>query len=267
MEAGRAPRWQANSAGATMARLARRAGGEGMTEPVIVVGVGAEQGVGAAVARRFAREGHPVLLAGRTAAKLEGAARTIAEAGGQADWAVADAAEEVAVAALFDRAPRPACVVFNAGVNMRKPFAELSVAEFETLWRINTLGGFVVAREALRRMGPLGRGTLILTGATASTRGAAGFAGFAAAKAGLRMLAQSAAREYGPQGVHVAHVVVDGGIAGERLFSRFPDRAAAAGEDGLLSVEAIAEAYWQLHRQHRSAWTLELDLRPWSERF
>jgi NAD(P)-dependent dehydrogenase (short-subunit alcohol dehydrogenase family) len=238
-----------------------------MAGTLIVVGVGAEQGVGAAVARRFAREGHSVLLAGRTAAKLERAARGVAEAGGEVLWTVADATEERAVAGLFDRAPEPDCVVFNAGVNMRKPFAELTVTEFESLWRTNTLGGFVVAREALRRMGPLGRGTLILTGATASTRGAAGFAGFAAAKAGLRALAQSAAREYGPRGVHVAHVVVDGGIAGERLFSRFPERAAAAGEDGLLGVDAIAEAYWQLHRQHRSAWTLELDLRPWSERF
>jgi NAD(P)-dependent dehydrogenase (short-subunit alcohol dehydrogenase family) len=238
-----------------------------MAHPVIVVGVGAEQGVGAAVARRFAREGHPVLLAGRTAEKLGRAARAIVEAGGRADWALADATNEQAVAALFDRAAEPACVVFNAGVNMRKPFAELTVAEFEALWRTNTLGGFVVAREALRRLAPLGRGTLILTGATASTRGAAGFAGFAAAKAGLRMLAQSAAREYGPLGVRVAHVVVDGGIAGERLFTRFPERAAAAGEDGLLNVEAIAEAYWQLHRQPRSAWTLELDLRPWSEPF
>jgi len=238
-----------------------------MPGDVIVVGVGAERGVGAAVARRFAREGHRAILAGRTQARLEAAATAIRATGGEALPVVADATDEAAIAALFDVAPAPEVVVFNAGQNLRRPFAELTLEEFEASWRTNTLGGFLVAREALRRMGPLGRGTLILTGATASLRGASGFAAFAAAKAGLRALAQSAAREFGPRGVHVAHVVVDGGIDGERLRARTPERAAAAGPDGLLDPDAIAEAYWQLHRQPRSAWTQELDLRPWSERF
>ncbi|MDB5378881.1 MAG: gdhII1, partial [Rubritepida sp.] len=158
-------------------------------------------------------------------------------------------------------------VVFNAGVNVRTPFRDLSVETFEEAWRTNTLGGFVVGREAARRMVPKGRGTLIFTGATASLRGAANFAAFASAKAGLRAIAQSAARELGPLGLHVAHAVIDGGIDGERLRSRRPERVATAGEDGLLSIDAIAEAYWQLHRQHRSAWTLELDLRPYKEAF
>ncbi len=238
-----------------------------MPGDVIVVGVGAERGVGAAVARRFAREGHRAVLAGRTMARLEAAAATLRAAGGEAQPKMADAADEAAITALFDAAPAPEVVVFNAGQNFRRPFAELTLAEFEAAWQINTLGGFLVARAALRRMAPLGRGTLILTGATASLRGAAGFAAFAAAKAGLRALAQSAAREFGPQGVHVAHVVVDGGIDGERLRARTPERAAAAGPDGLLDPDSIAEAYWQLHRQPRSAWTQELDLRPWSEKF
>jgi len=238
-----------------------------MSGDVIVVGVGAERGVGAAVARRFAREGLRAVLAGRTMSKLEAVAATIRAAGGAALPVVADATDEAAVAALFDAAPTPAAVVFNAGQNLRRPFAELTQEEFDSTWRVNTLGGFLVAREALRRMAPHGRGTLILTGATASLRGASGFAAFAAAKAGLRALAQSAAREYGPQGIHVAHAVIDGGIDGERLRSRTPERAAAAGPDGLLDPDAIAEAYWQLHCQPRSAWTQELDLRPWSERF
>ncbi|RVT91650.1 SDR family NAD(P)-dependent oxidoreductase [Rhodovarius crocodyli] len=238
-----------------------------MGTEVIIVGVGAEQGLGAAVARRFAREGHHVLLAGRTAEKLDRVAAAIQAAGGSAEAVVADATDEAAIGTLFARAHQPEIVVFNAGSNLRRPFRELTVVEVENTWRTNTLGGFIVAREAARHLVPQGRGTLILTGATASLRGASGFAAFAAAKAGLRALAQSAARELGPLGLHVAHAVIDGGIDGERLRSRSPERAEAAGPDGLLSIDAIAEAYWQLHRQHRSAWTLELDLRPYGEKF
>jgi len=114
---------------------------------------------------------------------------------------------------------------------------------------------------------PRGRGTILFTGASGSLRGRASFAAFAAAKAGLRAVAQSMAREFGPQGLHVAHVVIDGGIGGARLLSRFPELKEERGVDGLLEIEAIAETYWQLHRQHRSAWTQELDLRPWVEKF
>ncbi|TCI00599.1 SDR family NAD(P)-dependent oxidoreductase [Roseococcus sp. SYP-B2431] len=238
-----------------------------MLPEAIIVGVGAEHGLGAAVARRFAREGHRVILAGRTMDKLATVVAGIEAAGGSAEAVVADAADSVQVGRLFDRAQNPGAVVFNAGVNIRAAFREISVETFEEAWRTNTLGGFVVGREAARRMVPQGRGTLIFTGATASLRGAAHFAAFAAAKAGLRVLAQSAARELGPLGLHVAHVVIDGGIDGERLRARHPERAAAAGEDGLLNIDAIAEAYWQLHCQHRSAWTLELDLRPYKEPF
>jgi len=128
-------------------------------------------------------------------------------------------------------------------------------------------GGFLVGREAARRLAPLGRGTVIFTGASASLRGKPGFAHFAAAKSGLRMIAQSMAREFGPQGLHVAHVVIDGGIHGERLLSRRPQLLAERGEDGLLDVDAIAETYWQIHRQARSAWAHEVDLRPFKENF
>jgi len=240
----------------------------------LVVGVGAERGLGAALCRRFAAEGHHVIAAGRTPEKLDRVVRAIREAGGSAEPLACDATREADVVRLFDRAMasdglREAAdlVVYNAGNNRKADFRELSAAEFEEFWRVGCFGGFLVGREAARRLVPLGRGTVLFTGASASLRGRAGFAQFAAAKAGLRMVAQSMAREYGPLGVHVAHVVIDGGIDGERLRSRFPNLAAERGEGGLLGIEAIAEAYWAIHRQPRSAWTHELDLRPFREPF
>ena len=124
-----------------------------------------------------------------------------------------------------------------------------------------------MGREAARRLVPLGRGTMVFTGASASLRGKPGYAQFAAAKAGLRMVAQSMAREYGRSGIHVAHVVIDGGIDGGRLRGHRPEAVRERGEDGLLNIEAIAEAYWLIHRQARSAWTHEIDLRPFKEPF
>lgn len=244
------------------------------TPTAIVAGVGAERGLGAALCRRFAAGGHHVLANGRTPEKLERVVRAIEAAGGSAEAVVGDATREDDVARLFDRgmAPGPGrdaadIVVYNAGINRRIDFRELSAAQFEDFWRVGCFGGFLVGREAARRLVPLGRGTVLFTGASASLRGRPGFAQFAAAKAGLRMVAQSMAREYGPLGIHVAHVVIDGGIDGERLRSRFPDIAAQRGEGGLLEIDAIAEAYWQLHRQPRSAWSHEIDLRPFKEPF
>lgn len=241
---------------------------------VLVLGVGAERGVGAAVCRRFAREGYHALVAGRTAAKVDAVAAAIRAGGGSAASVVADATSEADVAALFDRAMAddadgaPAdAAVFNVGNNMSGDLREFSVADFESLWRLGCFAGFVFAREAARRFAPLGRGTVIFTGASASLRGRARFAAFAAAKMGLRGVAQSMAREFGPAGIHVAHVVVDGGIDGERLISRMPARRDQAGPDGLLDVDAIADTYWHIHGQHRSAWTQEVDLRPYKESF
>jgi len=158
-------------------------------------------------------------------------------------------------------------VIFDAGNNRRIDFKELSAEQFEQFWRVGCFGGFLVGREAARRLAPLGRGTIIFTGASASMRGKPGFAHFAAAKAGLRMIAQSMAREYGPLGIHVAHVVIDGGIEGDRLLSRMPNLTAERGEDGLLGIDAIADTYWTIHKQKRSAWTQEVDLRPFKEPF
>jgi len=244
------------------------------TPVALVVGVGAERGLGAALCRRFAAGGHHVVASGRTAAKLDAVVRSIASQGGSAEAIVADATREADVAGAFDRAMAAAggrdpadLVVYNAGSNRRIDFRELTAEAFEEFWRVGCFGGFLVGREAARRLVPLGRGTVIFTGASASLRGKPGFAQFAMAKAGLRMVAQSMAREYGPLGVHVAHVVIDGGIDGERLRSRFPDLARERGPGGLLEIDAIAEAYWQLHRQPKSAWTHEIDLRPFKEPF
>jgi NAD(P)-dependent dehydrogenase (short-subunit alcohol dehydrogenase family) len=240
----------------------------------VVIGVGAERGLGAALCRRFAAEGHHVLVAGRTASKIEQVARSIASSGGSAEPIPADTTSEPDVAHLFDRAMAPGpgyapadLVVYNAGNNRRLDFREVSAETFTDFWRVGCFGGFLVGREAARRLVPLGRGTVIFTGASASLRGKPGFAHFAAAKAGLRAIAQSMAREYGPLGLHVAHVVIDGGIDGERLRKARPQLVEERGPDGMLGIDAIAEAYWQLHRQQRSAWTHEIDLRPFKESF
>ena len=240
----------------------------------IVVGVGAEQGLGAAICRKLAVEGHHVFVAGRTLAKLKAVVAAIRAGGGAAEPVATDAIQESDVASLFDLAfaaagerDAPDLVVFNAGANQRIGFVDVPAALFEEFWRIGCFAGFLVGREAVRRLAPLGRGTVIFTGASASLRGKAQYAQFAAAKAGLRMVSQSMAREFGPHGIHVAHVVVDGGIDGDRLRKSQPARVAEKGHDGLLGLDAIAENYWHLHRQPKSAWTQELDLRPSQEAF
>lgn len=240
----------------------------------IVVGVGAEVGLGAALCKRFAREGYHVYVSGRSATKLAHVVESIVAAGGSAEAVVGDTTVEADVLALFDKAMAPATgiaqpdlVVYNAGNNKRIPFAELTTDEFESFWRVGPLGAFLVGREVARRIAPLGRGTLIFTGASASLRGKAGYAQFSASKAGVRMISQSMAREFGPQGLHVAHVIVDGGIDGARLHRLRPGVAEERGENGLLNIDAIADAYWYLHRQHPSAWTQEIDVRPFKEPF
>ena len=240
----------------------------------LVVGVGAEKGLGAALCRKFASGGYHVLVAGRTQAKIDQVAATITQSGGSAEAIATDATDEASIVRLFDRAMSPGdgfdpvdLVVSNAGNNQKIDFREITAQQFEDFWRVGCFSGFLVGREAARRLVPHGRGTIVFTGASASVRGKPGFAHFSAAKAGLRMISQSMAREYGPLGIHVAHVVVDGGIHGERLLRRAPGLVNERGEDGLLGIDAIADAYWFIHKQHRSAWTQELDLRPYKEVF
>ena len=240
----------------------------------VVLGVGAEKGLGAAASRRFAREGYDVLVAGRTAAKVEKVVDTIRKHGGSATPMTVDGTKEAEVIALWDKAMaadadgNPAdLAVFNMGNNAAVDIREMTAQHFEDSWRVGCFAGFLFGREAVRRLAPLGRGTVIFTGASGSLRGRPRFAAFNATKGGLRLFVQSLAREFGPQGLHIAHSIIDGGIEGERLLSRMPDRKDKAGADGLLNIEAIADSYWHLHTQHRSAWTHEIDLRPYKEPF
>jgi NAD(P)-dependent dehydrogenase (short-subunit alcohol dehydrogenase family) len=230
----------------------------------VAVVVGAGPGLGSALCRRFAQGGLTVAAARRSTAEIEPLVREI---GGRAY--ACDAAEADQVSALFQAVDRdlgvPELVVFNAGAFVRSGILEIDPAEFERCWRVGCLGGLHVGQAALQRMAPQGRGTLILTGATAALRGGKGFANLAVPKFGLRALAQSMAREFGPQGIHVAHTIIDGQIQNEARGAAYSE--AERGADALLKPEAIAEAYWQLHQQPRSAWTQELDLRPWVESF
>ncbi len=232
-----------------------------MIKPVAVV-VGVGPGLGSAVARRFAAAGFAVAVARRRAEELAGLA---GEIGGKAY--ACDATEQDSVEALFAAVDgdlgAPQVVVYNAGAYTPGGILDIDAADFVRCWRIGCLGGFHVGQAAAKRMVEAGAGTIIFTGATASLRGSAKFANLAVPKFGLRALAQSMARELGPRGVHVAHTIIDGRIAGARLSHS----AEARGEDAVLAPDAIAEAYYQLHVQPRSAWTQELDLRPCMEKF
>lgn len=238
--------------------------------PVCCV-IGAGDATGGAIARRFAREGYTVCVARRTEAALAPLVGSIRAAGGQAHAFGLDARREEAVAGFVDAVEASIgpieVMVFNVGGNVRFPILETTAQKYFKVWEMCALAGFLAGREAARVMRPRGRGSILFTGATASTRGAAGFAAFAGGKAALRALAQSMARELGPQGLHVAHVIVDGLI--DTAFSRehFAQRVSEAGPDGILHPDHIAEAYWWLHRQPRDAWTFELDLRPSVERW
>ena len=227
---------------------------------------GAGEGLGRAIARRFAREGYAVALAARHAERLS----RLAEGLGASAFPC-DLSSETDVVALFRDAEAKLgpieAVAFVASTRTQGPFAEMSAADFELVWRQSCLTGFLVGREAARCMLPRGRGTVIFTGASGSTRGRAHFAAFAAAKGGLRFMAQSMARELGPKGIHVASVLIDGAIDSERMWRDHRGRMEQLGADGALHPDAIAETYWQIHRQPRSAWTQELDLRPWKETF
>jgi NAD(P)-dependent dehydrogenase (short-subunit alcohol dehydrogenase family) len=213
---------------------------------------GAGEGLGAAFGRRFAKGGCEAILSSRTQGER------------------ADLREESQVLELFDRVEKRGPVevaIFNAGANFRSSIAETPAEMFEKVWRLGCYAGFLFGREAARRMLTRGKGTILFTGATASVRGAAQFAAFAAAKGGLRQVAQSMARELGPKNIHVAHVVIDGMIDNRRTRERMADRAKDLPADGMLATDAIAEVFWQIHTQPRSAWSFETDLRPWAEKF
>jgi NAD(P)-dependent dehydrogenase (short-subunit alcohol dehydrogenase family) len=218
------------------------------------------------VARRFAREGYVACIVRRKAAELASLCAEIEAQGGQALPFGVDARNEDEVVALFDRIEREVgpveVAVHNIGANVSFPIRKMTTRVYFKVWHMACFSGFLVGREAARRMVPRGRGTILVTGATASLRGRPGMAAFAGAKSALRALAQSMARELGPEGIHVAHVIVDGAIDMPWIRENFPQIVEERGEEALLSPDAIAESYWQLHAQPRNAWTHELDLRP-----
>ena len=236
-----------------------------MTEVALIAGAG--PGLGAALARRFAASGMRVAIAARRRGAIETLAREVsAETGGTLEAFALDVTDEAAVDALFAHVrthwEEPTLVVYNAGAYLPAGILDTSAADFERCWKVGCQGGFLVGKEAVRGMLRRGGGTLLFPGATASLRGSARFANLAVGKFGLRALAQCMAREFGPKGIHVGHVVIDGGIR-----EHDDPRASPSAPHSLLEPDAIAEAYYQLHLQPRSAWTLELDLRPWVERF
>jgi NAD(P)-dependent dehydrogenase (short-subunit alcohol dehydrogenase family) len=230
----------------------------------IVIGVGPDRGLGAQLCRRFAAEGLEVLVAGRTKSALGAVVADITGAGGQARAVVADATSEADITALFAAAGDDLeLAVYNAGNNTPGKIIDMEAAYFEQAWRVVCFGGFLFGREAVRRMVPRGAGTLLFTGASASLRGRSNFGAFNSSKAALRTLAQAMAKEYGPDGIHVGHVVIDGGIAGEKIFSRFP--GAAEREDSFINIEGIVDAFAFLHKQPRNAWSFEVDVRTHKE--
>jgi len=240
-----------------------------MTEQRAILVVGAGNATGGAVARRFACEGYIACVARRNADQLAPLVSRIRAEGGKAHPFGCDAREEEQVVKLFSEIERDIAplevVVFNASANVRSGITELTAEAYRKVWETGCFAGFLVGREAAKAMLPRGRGSIFFTGATASLRGRPGFAAFAGAKHGLRALGQSMARELGPKGIHVAQLIIDGGIDTEWMKQNFPERYTLKERDGILEPDAIAEAYWRLHLQPRNAWTHEMDLRPWIE--
>ena len=237
----------------------------------VIIGVGPEQGLGATLAKCFAAKGLHVFIGGRSEEKLQTVAEIIRQQGGAVTPVIADATVELDVVHLFETATLEnhtlSIAAYNVDSNIPAPLLETETETFTTLWKQNCLGAFLFGKEAIQHMQKNRCGTLIFTGATASLRAKPPFTAFASAKSGLRALAQGMAREFSPQGIHVVHAIIDGVIDGERARKQFPDYVAAKGKDGLLKLDAIAETYWAMHCQHPSAWTHELDLRPYKEAF
>jgi NAD(P)-dependent dehydrogenase (short-subunit alcohol dehydrogenase family) len=235
--------------------------------------VGAGDATGGAIARAFAREGLTACVNRRAtnATKLEALAQSIRDDGHSARAFPGDAREEDQVVAMVEAIERDVgpieVAVFNIGANVNFPITEMTARVYRKVWEMACFGGFLMGREAAKVMVPRGRGTIIFTGATASLRGGSGYAAFAGAKAALRMCAQSMARELGPKNIHIAHSIIDGPIDTDFIATRVPDIDDMRARDAVLSPDAIAQAYVMLHKQHRSAWTHELDLRPWTESF
>ncbi len=242
-----------------------------MPERGAVLIVGAGDATGGALARRFAREGFTACVVRRHADALGPLVAAIEAEGGRARAFGVDARREEQVVGLVETIERDVgpieVFVFNIGANVPSSILDETARKYFKIWEMAAFAGFLSAREVAKRLVGRGRGTMLFTGASASLRGSANFAAFAGAKHALRALAQSLARELGPQNIHVAHVVIDGAIDTAFIRENFPERYALRNRDGILNPEHIADAYWQIHCQPRDAWTFELDLRPWIERW
>ena len=234
----------------------------------VIMGVGADRGLGAQLALRFSSMGLKVYLAGRTQKKLDFVVDEIKKNGGEASAVVCDATDEDQVIELFNLAGGNIdLAIYNAGNNTPGRICEMEASYFEYSWRIGCFGGFLFGREAVRRMLPEGRGSLLFTGASASWRGRANYGAFNSAKGALRNLAQAMSKEYAPEGIHVGHVVVDGVIDGDRVRERRPELLEALGKDQLLEIELIVDGFEFLYKQSPRAWSFELDLRPSLEKW
>lgn len=241
------------------------------THSKVALIIGAGDATGGAIAKRFAREGYTVCATRRSADKLQPLIDEIVASGGQAHGFASDARKEDEVTALVEQIERDIgpieVYVFNIGANVPCSILDETARKYFKIWEMACFSAFLTAQAVARRMVSRGRGTLLFTGATAALRGSANFAAFAGAKHALRALAQSMARELGPKNIHVAHVVVDGCIDTDFIRTHVPDMYAKKDQDGILNPDHIADNYWHLHTQPRDAWTFELDLRPWQERW
>ena len=232
-----------------------------MSKTAIVIGVGPINGLGGQLALRFA-ESHHVLVAGRTRESLDAVVAAAGDAGGSAEAVVADATDEAQVNALFERAGDDLdLAIYNTGNNTPGRIVEMDAQYFEDSWRVCCFGGFLFGKAAVQRFLAGKGGTLLYTGASASLRGRANFGAFNSSKGALRNLAQAMAKEYGAEGVHVGHVVVDGPIGGDKIKTRFPQYAEKLGDEGMIGIDGIVDGFEYLYKQPRNAWTFELDVR------
>ncbi len=243
-------------------------------KPVAMI-VGAGDFIGAAIAKKFAAEGYVTCMGRRQGDKLEPLAEEIRSAGGEAFPFTLDARDEEKITSLFAHIEEEIgpldVVVFNIGANVNFPIRETTSRVFTKVWQMACLAGFLTGREAAKYMVPRGRGTILFTGATASVKGGQGYAAFASAKFGLRALAQSMARELGPEGIHIAHMIIDAGVDTEWVRGMIEKQSGESAdnlpEGFLVDPDSIAAAYWFIHQQPRDAWTFELDLRPAVEKW
>jgi len=228
----------------------------------IIIGIGQDRGLGAQLSKRFAKEGLHVFVASRTQSNLDSLVSRIEAEGGTATAVCTDATSEDQVISLFNEVGEDlSLAIFNPAFGYSGRIIDMDSEYFERSWKVSCYGGFLFGREALKRMVPRGEGTIIYTGATAALRGRPNYSAFNSAKSGLRTLAQAMAKEYGPDGIHVGHMIIDGTIAGDKVIKGNPDYASKLGEAGMVNLDGIVDSFVHLYRQKPQAWTFELDLR------